>query len=207
MNINDKAIRKDKLTESSFLLDREYISKRTTLGVPEQLEIDKNLIKLGIVEKPNKNDNCIIFNLKVLTTLMMSTDEDLIGDVKKLVKSKGKSNKKDAKTNGIRHNLRSNIVTTNSELIEAYSDWIDSVLYKDGWMSKQAVISGQSVVDEFSKRNLDVALELINIASLHGYRDMNWAIARYKEQHRFRRESSPQPVTNPQKVGLSSEVF
>ena len=41
LNINDKAIRKEKMNESSFSLDREYIKKRTTLSVEEQLELRK----------------------------------------------------------------------------------------------------------------------------------------------------------------------
>jgi hypothetical protein len=53
MNINDKAIRKDKVNDSSFILDRDYVSKRTTLSVDEQLDVESNLIKLGIVDKPN----------------------------------------------------------------------------------------------------------------------------------------------------------
>ena len=46
MSINDKAIRKDKTSESSFVLDREYMTRRTTFDIEEQLEIEKNLIKL-----------------------------------------------------------------------------------------------------------------------------------------------------------------
>ena len=73
-------------------------------------------------------------------------------------------------------------------------------------MSKNAVVMGQSIVDEFSKRNLDVALMVINIASIHGYRDMTWAINKYKEQYQFRREVSPQPTAVPT-IKVSSEVF
>jgi hypothetical protein len=207
MNINDKAIRKEKVTESKFSLDREYITKRTTISVEEQLEIDKNLIKLGIVEKSAENENFIELNINVLTTLMMEADEDLIGNVKKLIKLKEKPKTKRTKADAIRDNLKSNIVTTNVELVEAYSDWIDAVFAKEGWMSKKAVMLGQSVVDEFSHRDLDVALNLLSIAALHGHRDIQWSIKKYKEQYKFRREVAPPSITNPQKVGLSSEVF
>jgi hypothetical protein len=208
MNINDKAIRKDKVNESRFSLDREYIRRRTTISVEEQLELDKNLIKLGIVEKSTDDDNCITFNISVLTTLMMSTDDDdLISSVKKLVKLKEKPRNKQTKAEAIRQNLKSNIMTTNVELLTAYSEWIDAVFAKDRWMSKTAVLVGQQVVDDFANRDLDVALNLISIATLHGYRDMNWAVSKYKEQYRFRREVQPPVISNPQKVGLSNEVF
>lgn len=209
MNINDKAIRKDKVNESSFSLDREYVHKRTTIPVEEQLDIEKNLIKLGIVEKPTDDTNCVILNINVLTTLLMSTDEELIGNIKKLNKVKSKSGKT-TKADAIRQTLKTNITTTNVELYEAYSEWIDSVYSKQGWMSKQAVVMGQGVVDDFAKRNLDVALAVVNIAALHGYRDMTWAITKYKEQYQFRRDINiqhNQSVTPTSPVKLSSEVF
>lgn len=208
MNINEKAIRKEKLNESSFLLDRDYVCKRTTLPPKEQLSIEKNLIKLGIIEKPSEDENCIVLNITTLTTLLMSTDEDLISNVKKLSSTKSK---RETKADAIRNNLKTNIVTTNVELLKAYSDWIDAVYANKGWMSKQAVIEGQRVVDEFSKRDLDVALRLINIATIHGYVDMTWAINRYDEQYKVRRVVSAPLVRTPnistKPVGVSSEVF
>lgn len=207
MSINDKAIRKDKMTESSFSLDREYVKKRTTLTPEEQLEIEGNLIKLGIVEKPNDNENCIVLNINMLTTLLMSTDEELLENIEKLAKVKNKKSKT-TKADAIRQNLKTNIVTTNMELIEAYSDWIDAVYAKQGWMSKKAVTLGQSVVDNFSKRDLDVALAVISIAAMHGYVDMQWAINKYSEQYKVKREVSYLPkATNVAPVELSSEVF
>lgn len=204
MNINDKAIRKDKIDESSFSLDRDYVRKRTTLSIEEQLDIEKNLIKLGIIEKPKTDENCVILNINVLTTLLMSTDEELIGNVKKLnaVKTAGK---KVTKSESIKKGLKESIVTTNTELYEAYSEWIDSVVSKDGWMSKKAVVMGQGTVDDFSNRDLDVALAIINIATLHGYREMSWAINKYNDQYKFRREIKPQSA--PKVIEVSSEVF
>jgi hypothetical protein len=207
MNINDKAIRKEKMNESSFSLDREYIKKRTTLTVEEQLEIEKNLIKLGIIEKPNDDVNCIVLNINILTTLLMSTDEELLENVEKLAKLKTKKSTT-TKAEAIRQNLKTSIITTNVELIEAYSEWIDAVYAKQGWMSKKAVTMGQNTVDEFSKRNLDVALSVINIAAMHGYVDMQWAVNKYQEQYKVRREISYLPKsTNVTPAELSSEAF
>ena len=207
MNINDKAIRKDKMNESSFSLDREYVKKRTTLTPEEQLEIEKNLIKLSIIEK-HSDENCITLNINMLTTLLMSTDEELMAGVEKIVNLKSKKSKA-TKAEAIKQNLKTNIVSTNVELIEAYSDWIDSVVSKEGWMSKKAITLGQSAVDSFSKRNLDVALMVINIASMHGYRDMQWAINKYIEQSKVRRELAPPSIVmrDNSPVELSKEVF
>lgn len=208
MNVNDKAIRKDKISESSFSLDRDYITKRTTISVDEQLEIDKNLIKLGIVEKPNEDVNCLVLNISILTALLMSSDEELLENVEHLSKLKTKKSKT-TKADAIRQNLKTNIVTTNVELIEAYSDWIDAVYAKQGWMSKKAVTIGQGVVDNFSNRDLDVALTVISIAAMHGYVDMQWAINKYVEQHKLKRDihiPKSTPITS-KPLSVSSEAF
>ena len=50
MNINDKAIRKSKITgESYFTVDRNYIEKRTTLTKSEQLKIDESFKQIGLL--------------------------------------------------------------------------------------------------------------------------------------------------------------
>jgi hypothetical protein len=207
MNINDKAIRKSKMNDSGFSLDRDYVRKRTTLTVEEQLDIEQNLIKLSIIEKPTDDVNCIVLNINILTTLLMSTDDELLDNVEKLSKLKTKKSKA-TKAEAIRQNLKTNILTTNMELVEAYSDWIDAVYAKQGWMSKKAVTLGQSVVDKFSNHDLDVALTVISIAAMHGYVDMQWAINKYNEQYKVRREvnHTPKPV-NVTPVELSSEAF
>lgn len=207
MNINDKAIRKNKLTDNYFKLKRDYITSRTTLDEKEQLDIEQNLLKLGILEK-GESDNDLSLNITTLTTLMMSTDEQLIDNVKKLTKLKNKTPKA-TKAEKIKEELKSNIVTANEELKEAYYEWIDAVYAKQGWLSKKAVVCAQSQVDEFSKRNLDVALRLLEIASINGYRDIEWAINMYNKQHTISYKvqntpSQPMPVRTTE---LSSEVF
>lgn len=207
MNINDKAIRKNKLNDNYFKLTREYITKRTTLDEKEQLEIEQNLLKLGILEK-GEHDDDLSLNITTLTTLMMSTDEQLLDNVKKLTKLKTKTPKA-TKGEKIKEELKTNVVTSNEELREAYYDWIDAVYAKQGWLSKKAVVCAQSQVDEFSKRNLDVALKLIEIASINGYRDMEWAINKYKSQFNvsYKLTSAPTTPTTTRATELSSEVF
>ena len=214
MNINDKAIRKQKLKNSAIIIDRNYIAKRTTLSVEEQLEIDSNLSKIGVIEQDTEDSNCIILNINVLTTLMMEADESLLGAVQRIskIKSKNKTNGKMTKAEQERETLKSYIISKNVELVEAYSDWIDAVHSKQGWMSKKSVQNGQQIVDQFANRNLDLALELIGIASMNGYRDMSWAVNKYNEQYKHKRymdstNTTPQPISEPNKVELSNEVF
>lgn len=201
MSINEKAIKKNKVDGNTFVIDRNYIKNRTTIDEKEQLEIDKNLIKLNILEKKEDN-NSLVLNLTTLTTIMMSTDEVLIDSIKAINTKKKTS--KSTRAESIKDALKANIITTNVELRAAYESWIDSVYAKQGWMSKKSVVNAQSIVDDFSKRNLDIALSIIDIADTNGYRDMQWAVNKYKEQYKV---SYIHIETNQCSPKLSSEVF
>lgn len=201
MNINDKAIRKNKITNNAFKIDRKYITSRTTIPKDEQLDIEENLFKLGILET-GEDENVISLNITTLTTLLMSTDESLIDKVKKISKRK---REKPTKQDVIKDNLKSYINANNEELKQAYESWIDSVFDKQGWMSKKAVTMAQQTVDEFSNHNLDVALKVIEIADLNAYRDMHWAIEVYNKHYKVNYKMSNPKPTKP--AELSQEVF
>ena len=177
MDINEKAIRKNKVDNDYFTIDRKYIESRTTLTKDEQVSIEKDLFDIGILEKSEEKRNTICLNITVLTSIMMNPDEDLLKDISSLSKTK----KKKTKSEVIEENLKNNILTTNIELRDAYYEWIESVIAKRGMMTKAAVIHAQPTLDKFSNRNLDVALKVLEIASIHGYEDINWAINTYNK--------------------------
>lgn len=216
MNINEKALRKKKLTDNSFIIDRNYIESRTTLTPEKQQELEINLIKLGILER-NDADN-INLNISSLTSILAAPDEDLKAMVK-IVKKTKTTTSKTKKQEAIVEALKAAIVTTNEELVKSYGEWIDAVVAKNNWMSKKAVVSAQNLIDEFSDRNLDVALKVIEIATINGYADMSWAINSYKRNYNvayqevagFYSNPSPtvqtSPTTPKPKVRLSEEVF
>lgn len=207
MNINDKAIKKNKLEQEYFKLVRSYITSRTTIEESEQLEIEENLLKLGILER-GESDDLLSLNITTLTTLMMTTDEELIDKIKKGKKRKSRSVGKSTKADKIKENLKANLRVQNAELRQAYEGWIDAIYDKQGWMSVKCVTVAEDTVDEFSGRNLDIALKLLEIASIHGYRDIQWAINMYNKQYSVSYKPSPTVkkvvTTNAQ---LSSEVF
>ena len=101
--------------------------------------------------------------------------------------------------------------TTNSELRDAYGSWIDAVIDRQGWMSKKSVELGEELIDSFSNRNLDVAISVLNLASINGYRDINWAIDAYKKQQKISNPIHVSKVSKPNTVSkeirLSQEIF
>ncbi|MGN1153244.1 MAG: hypothetical protein ACI4S3_04380 [Candidatus Gastranaerophilaceae bacterium] len=121
-------------------------------------------------------------NVTELASLLMSDDEKLLEDVSKIIKKKPS---KRTKEEAMMDNLKANIVTTNEELRNAYCNWIEGVYAKEGWMTKQAVISGQRTLDAYNTtRDLDVALKIIEIAAVNGYRDISWAINTYNRDYK-----------------------
>lgn len=205
MNINDKALHKNKVKGEYFTLDRAYLKNRTTFDEDLQLSIEDQLIKLGIMSKENESKNEVSLNITALTSIIMSPDESLIKDIQKIVRAK--SSTKRTKADAIKEGLKENITTTNEELREAYSDWIDSVFAKEGWMSKKAVVAAQGVVDEFSQFDLDIALKVVEIAAINGYRDMSWAVNTYKKDYMIQYRMKPVQPVKPSQLQLSDEKF
>lgn len=199
MNINAKAIRKDKLDENKFTLQRDYIKSRTTLDENEQIDIENKLLKMGILEKGD-SPNDMSVNINVLTTLAMSQDESLINNCKKIASTKSK---RQSKEDSIKNAMKLCIQTNNKELREAYYLWIDAVYDRQGWLSKAAVMEAQSTIDKYSNRNLDIALNVLKIAAMNGYRDINWAINKMPQYNSP--ASFDTPKSSPKQ--LSTEVF
>lgn len=181
LNINSKAEKKNKISNKYFTLDRQYISERTTFSELEQLEIEKSLLKIGVLEKSDPNSNQMFVNINMLTSLVTCVDDCLIDNVKDLMKTKVKTERK-TKRDAACQNMKNYIVATNPELREAYNNWIDSVYANPkGFLSAKAVSLFQKAIDTFADHNLDVALSVINIAIVGGYRDAEWAINKYKQ--------------------------
>lgn len=199
-NIYNKATHKNKLIDDDyFKVDREYIKGITTLTREQQRDIESKLEQVGILFRKSDGKDVIKIDLNVLASILSSDDIKLTSDLNKIVKKK-------TKADAIKDELKRCIVSTNAELRDAYAAWIDSVIAKDGWMTKVAVECGQKMIDEFTHRNLDAALDVLTIASINGYRDIEWAINKYKETHK--NSLNMQGVQKPKKeVTLASEVF
>lgn len=191
LDINSKAIKKNKITDNYFTIDRKYITSRTTLSETNQKEIEKNLESLGILNILKDDENSFNINISALYTIIGSDDPSMIKDIKKIINKKANTK---TKAESIKETLKENIVTSNEELRSTYYDWIDAVFAKQGWMSKKSVVVAQSVVDDFADHNLDVALKIVEIAAINGYRDMQWAVDRYKQNYNVKYRVSKEVV-------------
>ena len=204
MNINEKVVRKCTTKDNFFTVDRKYITQRTTLSKEEQIKIDKKFLDIGLLTIDESCNNTLTLNLAVLTSLL-GGEESSVQDLKKL-KEKLSRPVKGTKQEYEKNTMKSYIKTTNVELYDAYCDWIDAVYAKLGWMSKKAVQVGEKLVDETSNHNLDVALKIVEIAAVNGWKDMQWAVKTYKDMYELSYRVNSAPVQN-KSTELSEEVF
>lgn len=207
LSINEKAVEKNKIADGFFSVDRKYIEKRTTLDKQEQLKIDTVLSEIGILETDKEKNNVLKIQIANLINLLSENNESLVDNIKDFCnkKTKVKITKEQEQSNL----MKSFINTDNSELYKAYCDWIDAVYSKLHWMSKKAVVSAQQKIDEVSNHDLDIALAILDIATINGYKDIIWAIKRYKETNSipaYRIKSNTQD-TIQKNVEISDEVF
>lgn len=211
MNINEKAVRKAKVTDNYFTVDRKYITKRTTLSKDEQISIDKKLTELGILKYNVEDNNILILNIGLLISLLNGDTE--FEKVNLPITAK-KSTKRKTKEEQSKEEMKTYIEVTNSELYDAYCEWIDAVFAKLHWMSRKSVEVAQKSIDEASGRNLDIALKILEIATVNGWKDVSYAIKKYKEDYEpsYRikyAKQAPQPIISEQRNDndLSEEVF
>ena len=187
INISNKAIAKNKLiADKFFVLDRKYITRRTTLGLEEQLTIDTKLIKVAVIQKADNSTDTLYLDIDKLAAIISSDDSEYLDKVKK------KTEVKTTALPGMKMTLRQKqveefkkgLTIVHAELREAYEGWIEGVYANPkGFLSKTAVKVFIQTVDEFANGYLDIALEVIKIATINGYRDAQWAINKYNEDY------------------------
>lgn len=205
LSIYEKATRKSALVDERFcILDSSYIEEKTLLTQKEQLKATATLVDAGLLEcdiNTNVERVCPVMDniFKALTDT----------EVKTTVRKKRKISETPTKREAIFNNLKKFIQVDNEELQQAYEDWVDAVCANPkGFLSKKSIQIFQQTVDNFSNHDLDVALKLIEIATVGGYRDATWAIEGYKRQ--FGSSNGyrlPTRVSANTTGALSDEVF
>ena len=208
LSINDKAIRKNKVSNDKyFVLDREYIQYRTTFSKEDQLNIDKRLEELEIIKKLSENE--LTINVNVLADMFMCEDDKIKANINLIAKKSRKRTKAEA----IKDNLYSHIKTTVPELRTAYMEWIQAAQSRYGWLSAKAVDVAQEEIDKFTEfadgtHDLDLALKLLEIASITGYKEMQWVINKYKTDYNKEYRERQKKVEEMEKaIDFSSESY
>ena len=192
-----------------FIVNRDGIFKISTLTKEEQYEIDNKLSKLNIINISDKSKDKVKIDFKNLIKLLTSEDLEEIENVKKITLPSeevtiGKLTQRQKEAIG----LKRLISYPNAELEQAYKNWVDGVYANPkGFLSKRAINVFIQSVDNYAQGDLDLALKIIDIATINGLRDCQWAINTFEKDYkkefykeRKQRVSQDQPQERPSKI-------
>ena len=209
ININNKALHKNKINEAGyFKVDRKYITSRTTLQPDEQKQIEDKLVEIQILQIDPNDRDAFKIDINNLANIAISDDVKFLKDVSKIT-ANVKQPKKTKRQSYIEV-LKDCAAHENTELNQAYMDWVDGVYANPkGFLSPKSVKVFKETVDNFAQGNLDLALKIIDIATVNGYRDATWAINVFNRDFaaEFNRKYRMNPSATQKKQKLSDEVF
>lgn len=183
INIYKKATAKNKLVDKEYIkIDRNYIFNRTTIDIETQLKYDINWAKIGLLEKSKESDDVIKLDLNLLVSMFTGTDVTTLNNLAKKAQIKSPKGIKEAKRTVLCTSLKNNIICSNDELLKSLRDWIDCIFQlPDSYLTKKQVEVFQKTLDSYTNGDLDIALEIVNIAIAHGWKDCSWAINSYEK--------------------------
>lgn len=203
LSIYEKATIKEKLVDNEyFKLDRKYVFIRTTLSIEEQLRIDSKLMKTGILLKHQDNPDIMKLDVNLFASVITNDDVSLLKDISKKLGGLAKKEPRESKRQAIITALKNSIQCSDYELLTALRDWVDAIFAspKGNYLSKASIKLFQETLNTYTKGDLDLALRLVHIATIQGYRDCNWAISVYEKDGKIKKEiASKQPRVTAQK--------
>lgn len=209
INIYKKATRKNKLGEDDyFKVDRKYINNVLCLTPEEQIVCDLNLIKTAILKKSNDNPDILKLDIKLYLSLLTADDFKLYEDVKKQMKVQKPKGTKESQRQQYINALKNSIECSNYELLTALRDWVDGVYARpNGFLSKSAIKIFQDTLNNYTQGDLDVALRIVQIATVQGYRECEWAINMFEDsEKRKRKQANNQVRVTEQKVATKKDL-
>lgn len=214
LNIYKKAVEKKKLLENNFFkVDRNYITKQTSLTVEDQIKCDLNLVKVNVIKVSTEDPDIIYFDIETYASILSSEDVKLLDNVSKKVKVANPKSTKAAQRERIIVNLKQSIQCRTYELLEALRGWIDSVMSDPNkYLSVQQVALFKDKIDDYCNGDLPLALAIVKVATIHQYIDCQWAINAYEKDKQVQAaiasngvRKTEQKQTSCKKLG--SEVF
>ena len=186
MNVYARVLNKKKedLIENDgyFELDREYITKRTTLTLEKQLEIDSGLTKIEVLFQDENDPNSIKLDIEKLCAILVDDSIDAIRDVQKRSKLRREDTAR-AKKYSVRINLISALRETDTDVLNAYKNWIDALLDAKKPITRQALDIYQNNLNDYTD-NKQTKIKILEIATTNAYTEFAWSMKIYEKDYR-----------------------
>ena len=175
---------KDELEANSgyFELDRNYITKRTTLTLDKQLEIDTGLGKLGVLKHRSENElNWITLDVEKLCAILVDDSIDAIRDIQRVSKLRREDTTR-AKKAAVRINLVAALKETDPDVLTAYNNWIDALLEAKKPITRQALDIYQNNLNNYTD-NKQAKIKILEIATTNAYTEFAWSMKIYEKDY------------------------
>lgn len=185
LNIYPRVVakKKEELLENEgyFELDRDYITKRTTLKAEDQLRIDIGLNKLGILAYRENDLNWIKLDVEKLCSYLVEDDIDQIREIQRISKLR-REDTANAKKCSVKLNLFAALSETDPDVLDAYKTWIDAMIEAKKPVTKAAVEIYQKNLNNYTDRK-DVKIKILEIATSLAYHEFAWARSQYEKNY------------------------
>lgn len=204
LNIYKKAYMKKKLIDGVYFeVDRKFIREQTSLVEEDQAACDLNLKKIKIIDFYNEDPNIIKFDFELFASLITSEDMKKIKKISDSVKIETPRGTKITQKEIILSKLKESIQNDNDKLNEALKEWLETIYTKQGWASKKSIEVFQQTLYNYTQGDLNKALKIVEIATVNGFRDCQWAINDYEKAFG---KPNTQVRTTQQKVATKDSI-
>ena len=181
----DKEISKSSVKQVA--IERNFIYNSTGLDDKEQIDIEDALVSAKVLEvsKVRGNDNKHYYSINEQSILQFINSmqfKDSLG-ISSVERPEVPVQRRTTKREAFVKQLKGSIKVSDEALRQRLCDWIDSVYSNPkGFMSLQGLALSITELQSYST-DMDVIMEIMSIAIKGGYRDLAWAIDRYKQSH------------------------
>jgi len=210
INIYQKAKKKKKLYDDFFIVNRNYITHRTTLDITTQYECDASLKKVGIIYISKDNPDMIKLDYEKFVQIVTEEDYKFLKEVTKKARTVTPSEVKEAKKKKTIESLQEKVNSGNANIDMALRHWIEVTCEKT-FISNDTVMDFQNVLMQYAKVDTKKALRIIEIATSQAWTSIVQAISSFeKEQEVLNKVNNLPRVSNIKRgssKNLSKEVY
>lgn len=193
----------DYCQEPEIIPNNSIINLHTTLTNKEQEKAKNVLLQMGILEF-NNIDNTYKVNEAVLVGLFTTEDKEVLVDFNKVKKSAKKTDKSEY----ILKSVKSKINKDYPFIVkEALSNWLDAIHGRFGFVNNAMLVSAMKLLDPIIRNNPETAIEIIEICTVNGYKEIQWGINKYNNLQKVEANSHISSTINKVQQELSTDYF
>lgn len=175
-----KVVKKSTLDDAGFFkLDREYVTKMTSLTVDQQYECDNILSALNIIGLDSVDKDHISLNLENMLSLILEDDAKKLHNIELVSKSKTKAGQKESKRAKIISNMTMWLGCSEGILdqgvVNAFAVWAEAIYDRFGAQTKANCTLFRDKILAATTDPVQQA-KIIETAASCQYREAEWAI-------------------------------